>query len=118
MQAARWNSELLRQAARAASDPALPGPPGSSRAELDRLLQDELDLLLSNRALEPRCLLHRPLPGAGHAAPRDREGQLRAAARDHSETRSRLRAVPFSIEKPGFAVKSLDHPRLGQQLRR
>jgi hypothetical protein len=66
-------------------------------------LQDELDFL-SNRALEPNVFFTGRFLAPAMPRLDDREVNF-ALLRDQNETRSRLRLLmPFSVEKPGFAV--------------
>ncbi|KQV73341.1 GNAT family N-acetyltransferase [Rhizobium sp. Root1220] len=66
-------------------------------------LQDELDFL-SNRAMEPNVFFTARF--LAPAMPRLDDRQVNfALVRDESDTRSRMRfLMPFSIERPGFAV--------------
>jgi hypothetical protein len=72
-------------------------------AKLGYELQDELDFL-SNRAMEPNVFFSARF--LAPAMPRIEERQVRMALiRDNNGKRSRLRLLmPFSIDKPGFAV--------------
>jgi hypothetical protein len=72
-------------------------------ASLGYELQEELEFL-SNRAMEPNIFFSARL--LAPAMPRVEDKQVRfALIRDDSDARSRLRLLmPFTVEKPGFAV--------------
>ncbi len=72
-------------------------------ASLGYELQEELEFL-SNRAMEPNIFFSARL--LAPAMPRVEDKQVRfALIRDDSDVRSRLRLLmPFTVEKPGFAV--------------
>lgn len=72
-------------------------------ARLGYDLQEELDFL-SNRAVEPNVFFSGRF--LAPAMPRLEDRQIRMALiRDNNGTRSRIRLLmPFSVEKPGFAV--------------
>ncbi|WFR97297.1 GNAT family N-acetyltransferase [Rhizobium tumorigenes] len=72
-------------------------------AKLGYDLQDELDFL-SNRAMEPNVFFSARF--LAPAMPRIDERQIRMALiRDNKSTSSRMRLLmPFSVDKPGFAV--------------
>lgn len=66
-------------------------------------LQDELDFL-SNRVMEPNVFFSGRMLAPAMPRVEDRQVQL-ALIRDQTEQTSRMRLLmPFSIEKPGFAV--------------
>jgi hypothetical protein len=66
-------------------------------------LQDELDFL-SNRAMEPNVFFTSRFLAPAMPRLEDREIRL-AIIRDETDAHSRLRLlVPFSIERPGFAI--------------
>ncbi len=66
-------------------------------------LQDELDFL-SNRVMEPNVFFSGRMLAPAMPRVEDRQVQL-ALIRDQTEQTSRMRLLmPFSVEKPGFAV--------------